>query len=163
MNGEFENRLKLLFESQNLDKKGVAEILNINLKSVYNILSGKTFPSKKIFNAIGNAFPKLNFHWLWTGEGEMFDATPDSISIPEKKIERSIFTSEDFAILREEKQEAIKQKEAYIEVLKEKLVLYEENSTLLKEVKANYNKEINNLKKEIKELKAVIEQLKNNQ
>lgn len=96
---ELGERLKVLFKDKNLTNKEIGVKTGVSEKSVNNYFSSKNLPNDIFFNSLRRIFPKLNFHWLFTGEGSMFDHSPDSITIPKKEV-KSIYNSDDWSELK---------------------------------------------------------------
>ena len=65
-------RIRKIMEMANLTQKEFAKTLNLAQSTVSEYISGKTTPSDKVLLLISKTF-NISYHWLKTGEGEMFE------------------------------------------------------------------------------------------
>ena len=70
------NRIKSIRTTMNMSQQQFAERIGITRSAVANIESGKKSPSELAINAICYVF-NVNKKWLYTGEGKMFNNTPN--------------------------------------------------------------------------------------
>lgn len=94
----------------------------------------KNKPSVEILLDIANYFPKINIHWLITGNGNMllsnYEAVPNNLKEPNEvyKLEASLQLTENYATLKENiilKDDIIKSLKEKIEIQEKQLIPFE--------------------------------------
>lgn len=68
---EFNDRITKVIEYTELTPAEFAEEIGVQRSSISHILSGRNKPSLDFISKIKMKFPKLEWEWLITGEGEM--------------------------------------------------------------------------------------------
>ena len=83
---EFTDRFTKVIEYSELTPAEFAEEIGVQRSSISHIISGRNKPSLDFITKIKTAFPKFEWDWLITGEGEMLisDKSPEPI---EEKLE----------------------------------------------------------------------------
>lgn len=71
------NRIKAIREALKLSQREFGEKLGVSRDVISNIEYGRVPPKKLLLQHICQLY-KVNEHWLETGEGEMFDGTPEN-------------------------------------------------------------------------------------
>lgn len=76
---EFTERFTKVIEYSELTPAEFAEEIGVQRSSISHIISGRNKPSLDFITKIKTAFPKFEWDWLITGEGEMLisDKTPE--------------------------------------------------------------------------------------
>jgi transcriptional regulator with XRE-family HTH domain len=69
---QLKDRLKVVFDTQNISQKKFSDILGIGQSTLNNYLTGVSEPNFKNIKLLATAFPNLNINWLLTGEGGMY-------------------------------------------------------------------------------------------
>ncbi|WP_028122665.1 helix-turn-helix domain-containing protein [Epilithonimonas tenax] len=88
---EWTDRFTKVIEYSGLTPAEFAEEIGVQRSSISHIVSGRNKPSLDFITKVKSAFPKLEWDWLITGEGEMLasDKLPDPVEeeleIVEKK------------------------------------------------------------------------------
>lgn len=138
------NNIKQLMAETNVALADLAGLTEVSEKTLRNYINGKTFPNERFFKNLEDCYPELNFHWLITGQGEMF-----SLDSSQRLVEENL---KHYSISPEKEMEhafkiAIKQHERRITLIEELLEDKREVISLLKD-KVKY------LKEELKKVKA---------
>lgn len=68
---EFNDRITKVMEHSALTPADFAEEIGVQRSSISHIISGRNKPSLDFITKIKTAFPKFEWNWLITGEGEM--------------------------------------------------------------------------------------------
>jgi len=78
---EFNDRITKVIEYSELTPAEFAEEIGVQRSSISHIISGRNKPSLDFITKIKSAFPKFEWDWLITGEGEMLilDKLPEPI------------------------------------------------------------------------------------
>ena len=122
-------RIIILYESLNIQKKEFANQIGIAQTTLHNFLNHISEPNSKILVAILEKFPDLSAEWLLRGIEPMFN-TKNRISIPDSVNEPSaVYNTEGVGelkidIVETERQlyeRIIKAKDETIEILKNEL------------------------------------------
>jgi DNA-binding XRE family transcriptional regulator len=80
---EFNDRITKVIEYSELTPAEFAEEIGVQRSSISHIISGRNKPSLDFITKIKSTFPKFEWNWLITGEGEMLI----SDKLPEPAIE----------------------------------------------------------------------------
>lgn len=70
------SRIKIAREALNLSQREFGEKLGVSRDVISNIEYGRVQPKKLLLQHMCQQY-KINEHWLETGEGEMFDKSPE--------------------------------------------------------------------------------------
>lgn len=84
------NRIKAVRESLKLSQREFGEKLGVSRDVISNIEYGRVQPKELFLKHICQLY-RVNEHWLKTGEGEMFDESPEETSKLDEAL--SIFKS----------------------------------------------------------------------
>ncbi len=78
---EFNDRITKVIEYSKLTPAEFAEEIGVQRSSISHIISGRNKPSLDFITKIKSTFPKFEWDWLITGEGEMLvsDKIPEPI------------------------------------------------------------------------------------
>lgn len=85
-----QERLQMVIKMHNLSSSSFADEIGVQRSNVSHVLSGRNKPSLDFLEKILNAYPRVNAHWLITGQmpapvkGEESDVPKD---VSEKVIE----------------------------------------------------------------------------
>lgn len=71
------DRIQKIMEVMQLRPTAFAQLTDIKLTTLSQILKGRNNPSLEIITKIHNSIPKINLEWLLTGKEEMFILHPD--------------------------------------------------------------------------------------
>lgn len=64
------------FKWTELTSNGLATLLGINAKSVWNYTTGKMQPNFRCVSLLCKQFPELSFDYIWEGKGNLLLGTP---------------------------------------------------------------------------------------
>ena len=67
-------RLQQFLAAENISQAQFAETLGVARASVSHILSGRNKPGFDFLESMIRHYPALNFEWLLTGRGRMYDS-----------------------------------------------------------------------------------------
>lgn len=84
---EFTDRFTKVIEYSNLTPAEFAEEIGVQRSSISHIISGRNKPSLDFITKIKTAFPKFEWDWLITGEGEMLISEKEPEPVAEEKPE----------------------------------------------------------------------------
>lgn len=62
-----QERLQMILKMHNLSPSAFADKLGVQRSNISHVLSGRNKPSLDLLEKIVNAFPRVNAHWLITG------------------------------------------------------------------------------------------------
>lgn len=86
-----EKRLQLIMASNHLTASSFADRIGVQRSNVSHVLNGRNKPGYDFLLKVVHAFPKVNTHWLLTGEDASVNSAADPISAeqinPEKLVE----------------------------------------------------------------------------
>lgn len=71
MNESINDRIKILYENENLSVDEFAKKIGLKTGSIRNMFSRGTYPRFETLNRIINNFSNYSMNWLFTGDGEM--------------------------------------------------------------------------------------------
>jgi len=81
---EFNDRITKVIEHSELTPAEFAEEIGVQRSSISHIISGRNKPSLDFISKIKTAFPKFEWSWLITGEGEMLISDKVAEPVEEK-------------------------------------------------------------------------------
>lgn len=84
---EFTDRFTKVIEYSELTPAEFAEEIGVQRSSISHIISGRNKPSLDFITKIKTAFPKFEWDWLITGEGEMLISEKEPEPVVEEKPE----------------------------------------------------------------------------
>ena len=75
-------RLQQFLTAENISQAQFAETLGVARASVSHILSGRNKPGFDFLESMIRHYPALNFEWLLTGRGRMYDTAKTALDAP---------------------------------------------------------------------------------
>ena len=75
-------RLQQFLTAENISQAQFAETLGVARASVSHILSGRNKPGFDFLESMIRHYPALNFEWLLTGRGRMYDSAKPAPEAP---------------------------------------------------------------------------------
>lgn len=75
-------RLQQFLAAENISQAQFAETLGVARASVSHILSGRNKPGFDFLESMIRHYPALNFEWLLTGRGRMYDSAKSALEAP---------------------------------------------------------------------------------
>ena len=79
-------RLQQFLAAENISQAQFAETLGVARASVSHILSGRNKPGFDFLESMIRHYPALNFEWLLTGRGRMYDGAKSALDAPARPI-----------------------------------------------------------------------------
>lgn len=85
-------RARYVMRVSDVKFEDVTQLTGKSQSTISTYLSNRTYPSEVFFFALKKLIPNLNFHWLITGEGEMYlgESSPSLGTEKEKKLQHEI-------------------------------------------------------------------------
>lgn len=102
---DFTERFTKVIEYSELTPAEFAEEIGVQRSSISHIISGRNKPSLDFITKIKTAFPKFEWDWLITGEGEMLisDKAPEAIEEKPEPVEKKKTSLPDlFSLINDE-------------------------------------------------------------
>ncbi len=102
---EFNDRITKVIEYSELTPAEFAEEIGVQRSSISHIISGRNKPSLDFITKIKSTFPKFEWDWLITGEGEMLilDKVPEPIEEKPELVEKKKTSLPDlFSLINDE-------------------------------------------------------------
>ncbi len=110
-------RLKEYLTERRLTQEEFSALCRINKQTISNIVKDKTAPSGDVLVKIASEYEDLNFNWLITGKGSMFNNISDLDD--SQKTQFYAASQSNLQILLNEKDKVISSQRETIEALKE--------------------------------------------
>ena len=79
-------RLQQFLAAENICQAQFAETLGVARASVSHILSGRNKPGFDFLESMIRHYPALNFEWLLTGRGRMYDSAKPASEAPARPV-----------------------------------------------------------------------------
>ena len=79
-------RLQQFLTAENISQAQFAETLGVARASVSHILSGRNKPGFDFLESMIRHYPALNFEWLLTGRGRMYDSAKPASEAPVRPV-----------------------------------------------------------------------------
>ncbi len=79
-------RLQQFLAAENISQAQFAETLGVARASVSHILSGRNKPGFDFLESMIRHYPALNFEWLLTGRGRMYDSAKPAPEAPARPV-----------------------------------------------------------------------------
>ena len=79
-------RLQQFLAAENISQAQFAETLGVARASVSHILSGRNKPGFDFLESMIRHYPALNFEWLLTGRGRMYDSAKPASETPARPV-----------------------------------------------------------------------------
>jgi transcriptional regulator with XRE-family HTH domain len=117
-------RLKEYITERRLTQDEFSSLCHVNKQTISNIVKDKTAPSGDVLVKIASGYDDLNFNWLITGRGSMFNDISDLDDSTKKQFYAS--SQSNLQILLDEKDKVISSQRETIEALKEIIGSYKE-------------------------------------
>ena len=96
-------RLQQFLAAENISQAQFAETLGVARASVSHILSGRNKPGFDFLESMIRHYPSINFEWLLTGRGRMYDSAKSALDAPVRPVsplstepEDSLFESAEY-------------------------------------------------------------------
>lgn len=96
-------RLQQFLTAENISQAQFAETLGVARASVSHILSGRNKPGFDFLESMIRHYPALNFEWLLTGRGRMYDTAKTALDAPVRPVsplpsepEESLFAAAEY-------------------------------------------------------------------
>ena len=102
---EFTDRFTKVIEYSEMTPAEFAEEIGVQRSSISHIISGRNKPSLDFITKIKTAFPKFQWDWLITGEGEMLisDEVPEPVEEKPEPVEKKKSSLPDlFSLINDE-------------------------------------------------------------
>ncbi len=80
--------------SNHLTASSFADRIGVQRSNVSHVLNGRNKPGYDFLLKVVHAFPKVNTHWLLTGEDALASSTADQISIEQINEEKPLDSNE---------------------------------------------------------------------
>lgn len=71
------DRIKVVMKVNQLSATQLAEEIGVQRSNVSHVLSGRNKPSFEFLNKLLTRFPKVNAHWLITGQSQDVSGSPE--------------------------------------------------------------------------------------
>ena len=79
------SRLQQFLVAENISQAQFAETIGVARASISHILSGRNKPGFDFLESMIRHYPNLNFEWLLTGRGKMYNnakSAPEALAVP---------------------------------------------------------------------------------
>ena len=83
-----QERLHIILKMHNLTPSAFADKLNVQRSNISHVLSGRNKPSLDLLEKIVNCYPRVNAHWLITGNVSI-NSTEEKLISKNQTTERS--------------------------------------------------------------------------
>jgi transcriptional regulator with XRE-family HTH domain len=98
-----QERLQIILKMHNLTPSAFADKLNVQRSNISHVLSGRNKPSLDLLEKIVNCYPRVNAHWLITGNVSL-NSTEETIILKsettEKIVQQEVIQKADSEVVR---------------------------------------------------------------
>lgn len=85
-----EKRLQLIMASNHLTASSFADRIGVQRSNVSHVLNGRNKPGYDFLLKVVHAFPKVNTHWLLTGEDAVVNSATDQVPVEQINEEKPV-------------------------------------------------------------------------
>lgn len=121
---ELVDRIKVVMKVNNLSAAQMADDMGVQRSNVSHVLSGRNKPSFEFLNRLLTQYPKVNAHWLITGESQAPDQT---IAPPEESEKPKLVVGETLPEKPKEERREMKHNTPQSDI--DRIVIFYKNGT----------------------------------